>query len=143
MGVVVTFNYGTWVERYPEFSHVTQAVAELYFAEAAMYQRNDGSGPINDPARAAMLLNMLTAHIAQLNAPRKDGENAPELVGRIQSAGQGSVNVSTEYPLTGGASQAWFAQTKYGAAWWQATAQFRTFRYRAPRPRNFEPFPFA
>lgn len=144
MGVIVTFSYQQWVTRYPEFAYIQQPLAQEYFTEATMYQRNDGTGPVNDPARAAMLLNMLTAHIAALNAPRKDGEPAPDLVGRISSAGQGSVNVNAEF--AGGEnspSRAWFIQTKYGAAWWQATAQFRTFRYRRARPRDMEPFPFA
>ena len=143
MGCVVQFNYAQWVMRYPEFSpRVPPALAQDYFTEATLYQRNDGTGPINDPASALLLLNMLTAHIAELNAPKGDGEQASPLAGRISSAGQGSVNVATEYPVEPG-SQAWFVQTRYGAAWWQATASLRSMRYRAGPRRRFNPFPFG
>ena len=68
MGAVVAFDYGAWSTRYPEFGMVAPSLAAEYFAEAALYHANDGTGPVNDPARQSLLLNMLTAHIAQLNS---------------------------------------------------------------------------
>ena len=113
--------------------------AQEFFNEATLYQRNDGGGPIDDPTTALMLLNMLVAHIADLNSPKNaDGS----LVGRIASAAEGSVNVSTEYAVAPG-SEKWYAQTKYGAAWWQATTTYRTMRYKLPRYRPNFPFPFG
>lgn len=124
----VTFNYQTWLLRYPEFSGVPEELAAEYFAEAGLYLDNcgwTGALPI-----APRLLNMLTAHIAQLNAPL-DGEPSPQVVGRVSNAAEGSVNVALAYDGSGSPSEAWFTQTKYGAAFWQATAQFRTARYSA------------
>ena len=126
MGAVVTFDYTGWTLRYPEFVSVTQPLAQAYFNEACLYCDNTGAGPVNDAPTLSMLLNMLTAHIAQLNAAI-GGQAASPLVGRISEATEGSVHVSADLPAVPG-SAAWFAQTKYGLAFWQATAQFRTFR---------------
>ena len=127
-GPAVMFNYAVWVQRYPEFSSVSEELATLYFQEAGLYFANQGwTGAL---PQAPMLLNMLTAHIAQLNAPL-NGQPSEQIVGRIGNASQGSVNVGLEYDSNGSPSQAWFIQTKYGAAFFQATAAFRQARYRA------------
>lgn len=128
MGVVVTFNYAVWVARYPEFATVSQPLAQSYFDEASIYHANDGTGPVKTAAQQSTYLNMLTAHIAALNATVAGVAPSP-LVGRITNASEGSVSVASDYPVT--INNAWFAQTKYGAAYWQATAGYRTMRYRA------------
>lgn len=125
---VVTFDYSGWIARYPEFSAVIQATAQLYFNEATLYLDNTSASVVADasPGGArATLLNMLTAHIAALNMA-----GSSPLVGRINSATEGSVSVGTDYAVPGTA--AWFAQTKYGAAYWQAVLPYRTMRYYAP-----------
>jgi len=145
MGGVVIFDFTSWIARYPEFASVSSTLAQLYFNEAQMYCDNTPCSPIPyDPANPAiswqrpMYLNMLTAHIAALNAP-VNGQAASSLVGRIASAGEGSVNVSVEMEgqLQG---RAWYAQTKYGFAYWQATAQYRTARYKIGPQYNPDPY---
>lgn len=128
MGVVVAFNYSIWSAMYPELApSVPAPQAQGYFGQACLYQANDGSGPICNADAQLALLNMLTAHIAALNAPL-NGQASSPLVGRISSATQGSISVQTELPVAAG-MEAWAAQTKYGLAWWNATRQYRTFRY--------------
>lgn len=134
----VTFDYAAWVARYPEFAAVNSGLAAAYFSEAGLYFENSVCNPAYTNGTLSTLLNMLTAHIAWLNAPRdangnpaSTGGSASPLVGRISSAGEGSVNVSAEYDKSGSPSEAWFTQTKYGAAYWQATAAYRTFQYAA------------
>jgi hypothetical protein len=130
---VVTFDYALWSLRYPEFAVVSSLVAGEYFTEATLYLDNTACSVVQDASaggQRALLLNMLTAHIASLN-----GFGSSPLVGRISQATEGSVSVSAEYGPASGTS-AWFLQTKYGAAYWQATAQFRTMRYYAP----YQPF---
>ena len=84
-----------------------------------------------------MLLNMLTAHIAALNAPL-GGQPSSPLVGRVSNATEGTVTVATDNQYPPGSVQ-WYQQTKYGAAFWAASAQYRTAIY-APGPRrSFEP----
>jgi hypothetical protein len=46
----------------------------------------------------------------------------------VATAGEGSVSVSFDVSAEPG-SKDWFYQTKYGAAYWQATLQYRKFRY--------------
>jgi len=129
---VATFDWIAWSTRYPELAaYVSQAQAQAFFAEAGLYCDNTDTSPVTNVATRLVLLNMLTAHIAALNAAL--GAPSSPLVGRISSATEGSVNVSAEMNLHPGSSQ-WYAQTKYGMAFWQATLRFRMFRYvRGPQ----------
>jgi Protein of unknown function (DUF4054) len=135
VGVIVQFDPAAWKARYPEFSAVSDATAQGYFAEACVYHANDGGGPVKSSATQAVLLNMATAHIAARYAA-----NASPLVGRITTAGEGSVSVSTALEVPAGSAQ-WWAQTKYGLDYWQATASYRTMQYRTPFGRARAVFP--
>lgn len=127
---VVTFDYATWAARYPELqASVSAPLAQAYFNEATLYLDNTNFSIVCDGPRRAALLNMVTAHIAALNAPI-NGQASSPLVGRITNATEGSVSVATDYGQQS-ASAAFWVQTKYGAAFWQATAIYRTFRYIA------------
>lgn len=144
MGVIVSFNYALWIATYPEFTAtVNPTQAQSYFTIATSIHRNDGGGPVNDTNQQLALLNMLTAHIAALFAPPAAGQPASGLVGRINSATQGSVSVQAAYSSNVPQQMAWFIQTKYGALYWTATAPFRTMRYVPNRnpgvvgPRSF------
>ena len=136
----VEFNYGTWVARYPEFAAVSEQLAQAYWDEAALYCANNTCNPAFADGALPTLLNMLTSHIAWLNAPRdlngnpaSTGTPASPIVGRISSASQGSVSVSTEMgDVAGGSpSQPWYMQTVYGSSYWFATSKYRTARYSA------------
>jgi hypothetical protein len=130
MGVVVQLNYAQWIAIYPEFTAtVNQAQAQQYFQLATTIHRNDGGGPVHSPEQQLALLNMLTAHIAALFAPPAPGQQASTIVGRINSASEGSVSVQAAYSNSVSEQMAWFIQTKYGAMYWMATAPFRTMRY--------------
>jgi hypothetical protein len=100
---------------------------QQYFNEATFYCGN-GNGPAQDPDMLTMLLNMATAHITQLNAVI-NGVQPSALVGRISSAREGSVSVSADTGKPMGDSAAWWNQTKYGAAFWRASAQYRLAQY--------------
>lgn len=140
MGYAVTFNYAAWQARYPEFATTvtSDAQAQSYFDEATIWHANDGSGPVGDATRQLSLLNMLTAHIAQL-AVGSSRQAVSPLVGRIASASEGSVSVSVDNPTTPGSAE-WYQQTQYGNSYWSATAQYRQMQYRAPIRRNFYPW---
>lgn len=128
---VVTFSYSDWSTRYPELAtSVNPATAQLYFNEAQLYCDNTATSLITDVSQGGereTLLNMVTAHIAALNAPINFQPSSP-LVGRINSATQGSVSVQTQMDVAPGSAQ-WYAQTKYGIAFWQATAKYRMMTY--------------
>ena len=128
MGAIAVFSYPLWKARYPEFGTIPQDLATAYFNEATLYLRNDGTGPVQDTGQQLVLLNMLTAHIAKLNALNPDGSSTSGFVGPITSATEGSVSVSGGIVATS-AAEAFYAQTPYGFAFWTATAPYRSFRY--------------
>ena len=136
---VVTFVYADWVARYPELAPwVSSSLAQLYFNEATLYLDNTLSSLVVNVEQRTPLLYMLTSHIAQLNASIGGIPSSP-LVGRIADATEGSVTVRSELDMAAGSAQ-WYAQTKYGIAYWQATAQYRTARYLQGPVRNFQPY---
>jgi hypothetical protein len=126
MGIVV-FDPAAFIARYPEFASVSSTLLQAYFTEATIYMANTDDSRVQDVAQRGVLLNMLVAHIAAINAG-VNGQPASPLVGRVNAASEGSVSVGTDMgavPFTA----AWFMQTKYGASFWQATARYRTMQY--------------
>ncbi len=129
----VVFDPSAFKARYPEFAAVGDPLLHACFAEAGLYLSNSDNSPVQNLTRRTTLLNMLTAHIAALGgALSSDGQPRP--VGRVSSATEGSVSASMEYLAPG--SSAWFAQTQYGAAFWQATSGLRSMRY-IPCPTRY------
>ena len=149
MGAVAVFDYASWVLRFPEMVNVTQDAATLYFNEACIYWRNDGTGPVKTVSSQQIILNLLTAHIAWLNSPRDDngqpatgGEQpAPATVGVITSATQGSVSVGLDVGQSAPGSEQWFKQSRYGYEYYTLILPYRLGpRYRPPRRRRiFDP----
>jgi hypothetical protein len=130
MGVIVQFNYAQWLALFPEFTTTVSAPqAVSYFGIATTVHRNDGGGPVTDATQQLNLLNYLTAHIAALFAAPAAGQQPSGIVGRINSASEGSVSVQAAYSNNVSEQMAWFIQTRYGALYWTATAPFRTMRY--------------
>lgn len=111
------------------------ATIQAYFALGGeVWLRNDGTGRVKSVPLQTQLMYMLTAHLCQLfSGP--DGNDPSGLVGRINSATEGSVTVSTEFEST--KNSAWFDQTPYGATFWQATAALRTFPAYVPGRSRF------
>lgn len=132
---VVAFNPTAFKARYPEFAAVSNDLLAACFVEAGLYLSNKDNSPVQNLTRRATLLNMLTAHIAYLGgALSADGQPRP--VGRVSQAAEGSVSASFEgVPPTPGTG-AWFQQSQYGAAFWQATSSLRGMRY-IPCPTRY------
>ncbi|HBV9073333.1 TPA: DUF4054 domain-containing protein [Escherichia coli] len=137
MGVVI-FDPSAFKLRYPEFSSVDDALLQQYFTQATIYLDNTDSSRVSDLAVRSMLLNMLVAHIACLYSGA-NGQSPSGLVGRIDSASEGSVSVHADMP-GGTANSAWYMQTKYGADYWNATAPFRTFQYISGHSPSHYPY---
>jgi len=142
----VAFNWTYFYTRYPELASIGLALAQLYFNEAALYCDNSSSSPVADAnvgGQRYLFLHMITAHIAQLNMPIATAAGSTPsspLVGRINSATEGSVTVQTEFKVPDGTPQFW-AQTKYGVAFWVAASQYRQFFYVTGPRRQFDPWP--
>lgn len=126
---IVAFDSAAFLLRYPEFSTVSVPTLQSYFSEAGIYLNNTDTSPVTDVTMRALLLNMLVAHLSALYSG-VNGQSPSGLVGRINSASEGSVSVAADMGSITNA-QAFYIQTKYGAAYWAATRSYRTFRYRA------------
>ncbi|BDS20752.1 hypothetical protein KAM546c_20130 [Enterobacter roggenkampii] len=126
MGVVV-FDPEAFKLVYPEYSSISDTLLQYYFTRATIYLDNTENSRVSDLAVRAMLLNMLVAHIAYLYSG-VNGQSPSQLVGRIDSASEGSVSVHADMPGAN-ANSAWYMQSKHGADYWNITAPFRTFQY--------------
>jgi hypothetical protein len=139
--VIASFNPAVFVGRYPEFAAAYSANPALFasmFAEAGLYLNNTDCSIVQNVTLRGTLLNMVTAHIAFLSGLlTADGQPRP--VGRVSAANEGAVGASFDYtPATPG-SGAWFAQSAYGSAFWQATTCYRGMQY-CPQPTRVEGF---
>lgn len=137
---VVVFNYANFIASYPEFAGLTEPQLLNYFDISDAFFANNSENPAFNGGvdRMTRLAYMATAHVAWLMAPRDaaglpsaTGSVAPQTVGQITSASEGSVSVSVADVAKGSEAAAWFAQTRYGFMFWQATAQYRTAIYMA------------
>ncbi len=138
---IATFNPSVFIGRYPEFTKAYNANPQLfasYFAEAGLYMNNTSLSVVQNVSLLGVLLNMLTAHIAFLGGVlTADGQTRP--VGRVSAATEGGVSATFEYTGPTPGSGAWFKQSQYGAAFWQATTCYRGAQY-FPQPTRVEGF---
>lgn len=142
MGVIYNFDYAAFIAQFPNFVYLPEPQVQAQFTAATTLIRNDGGGPVRDATVQSQCLLYATAHFCALFAARPDGTYPDGPVGRISSASEGSVSVSTEYgPLTQQGKDFW-VQTRYGAFVWQMTAPYRTFRWHPGFVRRFDPWPF-
>ena len=131
----VVFDPAAFKARYPEFAAVADPTLAACFDEAGLYLSNSDNSPVQNLTRRATLLNMLTAHVAYIGGLLSD-DGMPRPVGRVSQASEGSVSAAVEgVPPTPG-SGAWFQQSQYGAAFWQATSSLRGMRY-IPCPTRY------
>ncbi len=101
-------------------------LATAYFSQATLYLNNTDCSPVSDVGQRLQLFNMLVAHIAALNGAIGPGSQG--IVGRVSSATEGGVTITFDYQATAGSAQ-WYAQTPWGAQYWEATAGYRTMQY--------------
>ncbi len=130
MGVIVQPDFTAWQLLFPEFSNVSAEQYAMYFDMATQFCRNDGFGPVSKASIQIRLLNLMTAHWAQILSGTAGSDGASPLVGAITSASEGSVSVSVKNDYPSGTAQ-WYQQTKYGSAFYAATAPYRQMRYIA------------
>lgn len=138
------FDYAKWAAMFPDLADggVTESIALGFFEVAELIFANNDCSPIKDPAKRLVMLNYIVAHLARLAGyPAGAGDTAGPsgMVGRVTSATEGSVSVSSGWAATVSDSEAWWIQTPEGATFWQLTRALRTARYIAPPPRYFGP----
>jgi hypothetical protein len=130
---IVTFDPANFALAYPAFSNVPTTVLQNSFNLATLLCNNTDKSPVEDVAIRETLLWLLVAHISTLNGQTNTtvangSAGTPQALGRISSATEGSVSISSDYPMSN--NSAYFKQTQYGAMYWQMILPYRTFRYR-------------
>lgn len=141
MGAAASFSYAAWQAQFPALAAVPSDTVLAYWNQAGTYFANDGSGPVSTVAQQQSLMNLVTAHLLLIFGAVTLGANGTittDPVGRISSASEGSVSVSTENQYPPGTPQ-WWQQTAFGSAFYMATAPYRTMRYRPGPRRRFNP----
>lgn len=136
---VVTFDPTAWYEAFPTFANIGDPLANQCFTSATFMCANQADNPLNGvTGMLQQALWLLTAHVAWLTCPRDaqgnpaaSGSPPPPIVGRINSAHEGSVSVGADVGdiNAGSPSQAYYMQTQWGALYWAMTAGIRTARY--------------
>lgn len=138
---VAVFDYAKWAAMFPYMANVPGAAASGFFDIAELMFANNDCSPITDPDKRLTFLNYIVAHLARLAGYPSSGggSTGPDgMVGRVSSATEGTVSISTDYGSVS-LSAAWWLQTPEGATFWQLTKFLRGARYIAPPPRNFGP----
>ena len=125
---IVVFDPAQFVTAFPAFAFLPVPVLTANFNTACLYLNNTLCSIVCDEPTRANLLNLITAHVtALLNGV--NGQPPSGVVGRVSQATQGSVSGTFEYSTEVTDSQAWWIQTPWGAAAWQALLPYRTARY--------------
>lgn len=129
---MVVFSVDKFRARFPEFANVADPQLQALFDEAAaLYLDNSDQSLVTDLAVREALYLLLVAHMAQLGFGSAAAPASP-LAGRVTSVSEGSVSISGDAPSLPGTA-AWYGLTKYGVAYWQATAPWRTMQYQPGR----------
>ena len=124
MSGIVEFNAMVFRQMYPNIA-ATETQLEMYFVEATLILDNTKNSHVKNLTERQVLLYLLVAHFAVLQA-RLDSGN--EAVGRIASASEGSVSVAMDNGQTTSAEK-WYQQTPYGSKYWALTKKYRSFFY--------------
>jgi hypothetical protein len=148
---IVRFDAPEFVAAYPAFATLTNAQMGAAFVVATIFLNNSCCSIVEDVNVRQVLLYMLTAHVCAL-VYGENGKPPSGIVGRVNTAREGSVAVGAEYAGDMSMSEAYFSQTPYGAMFWQATTPFRMGGYITPGPSQAcigglpgytSPFPFG
>ena len=125
---IVVLDIDKFRAMFPEFSNVPDAQLPFLFDQATDYLNNSECSLVEDAIKRERLLYLLMAHLAYVRYGDNKGNGGSGLVGRLSSASEGSVSVSSE------AGQVefrymWYTQSQYGMDFWQATKVYRMANY--------------
>ena len=132
---VVEFVVAEFREMYPKIT-ASDLQLESFFYEAELLFNNTSKSCVKDLKKRKVLLYMIVAHLATLFQKALAGNG---LVGRLSSASEGSVSISSEYSVSQVGGEKWWSQTPWGADYWTLSAPYRVLNYVAtnfPMPVN-------
>ncbi|WP_236516068.1 DUF4054 domain-containing protein [Escherichia coli] len=146
MSNVFVFDPAAFKLSYPQFAKFTNEQLTNFFEEVENTIVDNTESSCFSLKDRKKRFYLLVAHNAELQNRINDGNTG--LVGRISSATEGSVSISTDYSMGSGALEQWLKQTPYGAKFYAFTAPYRTALWvaaTAPMPvkRTKWPYPFG
>ncbi|HGM5054113.1 TPA: DUF4054 domain-containing protein [Serratia marcescens] len=125
---VVTLDIASFRAMYPEFSNVPDTILPFLFDQSTDYLNNTDFSLVEDVVKRERLLYILMAHLVYVRYGDNRGRGGSGMVGRIASATEGSVSVSSDLgPIE--FRYAWYTQSPYGMDFWQATKVYRMANY--------------
>lgn len=124
MSNVFVFDPAAFKLAYPQFAKFTNEQLTNFFEEVENTIVDNTESSCFSLKDRKKWFYLLVAHNAELQNRINDGNSG--LVGRISSATQGSVSISTDYSMGSGALEQWLKQTPYGAKFYAFTAPYRT-----------------
>lgn len=140
-------DYEMWENAFPEFGGFLEKNRFYYFWGLASAYLDDGPCSLIPKKIRRYAFDLLVAHLAllNLNALSKtygpDGKQiialSPSLVGRINSATEGSVSIGTGSNFSGSGTEEWYALTQYGLEYWNLVKQYIRGLYVAEVPPRF------
>lgn len=113
---------------FPEFSNVADDLLPFLFDQATDYLNNSDFSLVDDVIKRERLLYLLMAHLAYMRYGDVKGNGGSGMVGRLSSASEGSVSVSSEAGVVE-FRYMWYTQSPYGMDYWQATKVYRMANY--------------
>lgn len=125
MSGIVELDLAEFRELYPNIS-ANDTQLTMFWKIAEGFLDNTECSIVKDLEQRKILLYLLVAHVAALNANVESGNLS---VGRVASATEGTVSISLDYGTVGN-NERWYMQTPYGANYWQMTKKYRSFLYR-------------
>lgn len=111
-------------DRYDVFSNVTDNALPELFIMASLYLDNTYRSQITNLDERETLLYLLVAHLCYILHGDNKKNGGSGMVGRISSASEGSVSVSSDIGAVA-FRNAWYTQSHYGWMFWQATKVYR------------------
>lgn len=124
MSNVFVFDPAAFKLAYPQFAKFTDEQLINFFEKVENTVLDNTESSCISLANRKKWFYLLVAHNAELQNRIDDGNS--EFVGRISSATEGSISVTSDYSMGSGAMEQWLKQTLYGAKFYAFTAPWRT-----------------
>lgn len=125
---IVVLDITKFRDMFPEFSNVTASALQFLFDQATDYLNNTECSLVIDATKRERFLYLLMAHLAYVRYGDANGNGGSGLVGRLASASEGSVSVSSDAGHVE-FRYMWYTQSPYGMDYWQATKVYRMANY--------------
>lgn len=135
MSNVFIFDPAAFKAAFPQFSKFTDEQLTQFFEEVENTVLDNTESSCIGLKDRKKFFYLLVAHQAALQDRINEGNTG--LVGRISSATEGSVSISTDYLSSPTALAQWLNQTPYGAKFYAWTSKYRSALWvsaQAPMP---------